>query len=687
MKKLGNEKRSSVVRFFITGMAIAMMAFSVMLLIGLRITVNQGLFAMSRDNVKKSGEVTIREIENVNSSLKLCNNFLVGNIQTYMDSRPETWAEDLTQHAIEYFGADTAVIVNKRGVQISPERNGKIFQQEIVEAALSGKSTNELVLLDDDIHWICAAPILINWRVQGAIIVTKIASTTELLNEIKSNTGFDITIFSRGSLRAHTTLQGQEGSYFDNQKIVDLVMGGGETTTTVSIDNEEWIAYYYPLKNKRGKVITMLFIGTPYSGVKKISNQIFFLVLAVAIIMSIILLASNLFIFLKRVAKPLKVVDDAIMQLGSGDADLTMSLPVYGHDEFAAICSNVNSFISMLRTIIMELTEVEDSIVKLAGELGSSSQQSASATAEILANVESIQHQSKTQTEAVTRTGGILNTAQQSTDTLNHLIENQSSATTESSAAIEEMLGNITSVSNSVHKMLSHFTDLEQVVKSGREKISNVSGKIQQISEESSALMYANEMISQIAEQTNLLAMNAAIEAAHAGEAGKGFAVVADEIRKLAENSSRQSSTISTQLKTITTSISEVVNLSDDAQGAFSNIVSHLEVTDNILKEIDGAMSEQETASRQVFEALTETKDMATDVTEKSQYMSNAITNVSKEMNIVQEISDTISNSMDEMQAGARQISESAQHVQDLAMKTHDDLQVMEIQLGKFRIK
>lgn len=679
-------RRGSVVRFFIVGMTIAMLIFSIVVLIGVRLAVSQGLFAMSRDAIKNASSVTVSQIHNIHQSLKMCNDYVATNVPTYMRNRPETWASDLTDQAKEFFGADAAAIVDADGVQVSPERNGKISRVDIMRRALAGEAQNEIVLIDGDIHCLYATPILIDGRVRGAVVVRKIASTDKLVETVASETGYDVTIFTDGNRRSYTSMPGLKGTRLDDQKTVDTVMAGGEVLATRMLNGENNIAYYYPLKDERGQVLSMLYMGRRYSDVESIANNIFVGVLIISIVMDIILLISTLMVFLIRVAKPLKVVDEAITALGSGNADLTMKLPVHGNDEFAEICVNVNSFIEMLHTITKELTEVQNSIVTLAGDLGSSSQESASATAEILANVESIQRQCRTQIEAVTRTGDILNTTEQSTETLNQLIENQSAATTESSAAIEEMLGNITSVSNSVHKMLENFHELEQVVRNGNEKVSNVSGKVQQISEESATLMQANDMISQIASQTNLLAMNAAIEAAHAGDAGKGFSVVADEIRKLAENSSSQSSTISAELKDITASISDVVTLSGQAQTAFADIVTHLNVTDGLIKEIDDAMSEQETASRQIFEALTETKNMAVEVTDKSQDMSNAVTNVGKEMSTVQEISETVSNSMDEMQAGAQQISDAAQNVQDLATKTHEELQIMGTHLQKFRI-
>jgi len=204
---------------------------------------------------------------------------------------------------------------------------------------------------------------------------------------------------------------------------------------------------------------------------------------------------------------------------------------------------------------------------------------------------------------------------------LNGHVSEQSAAVTQSSSAIEEMIANIQSVSNSLHKNTENVKELQEASEIGHAGINGIAADIQEITRESESLLEINSVMQNIAAQTNLLSMNAAIEAAHAGEAGKGFAVVADEIRKLAESSSAQSKTISMALKKIKTSIDTITKSTGDVLKKFDAIDEGVKTVADQDKSVLNAMDEQGQGSKQILQAMVRLNELTQGVKKEANQM------------------------------------------------------------------
>ena len=174
----------------------------------------------------------------------------------------------------------------------------------------------------------------------------------------------------------------------------------------------------------------------------------------------------------------------------------------------------------------------------------------------------------------------------------------------QSSSAVEEMIGNVRSIADIIERNFTAVQKLEAATHEGKQNLNEVKNLVEVIENESKSLMEMSNMVGKIASQTNLLAMNAAIEAAHAGSLGAGFAVVADEIRKLAEDSSKQSRQISEALKRIKGMIDNTYEKTGKAQNEFGNVVSLAGEVKDRETEIQTAMREQDKGGSQVLSSL-----------------------------------------------------------------------------------
>ena len=177
---------------------------------------------------------------------------------------------------------------------------------------------------------------------------------------------------------------------------------------------------------------------------------------------------------------------------------------------------------------------------------------------------------------------------------------NQAASIEETSATLEE----ITSTTQRNAEFASESSTLVSTAltesKDGEATMALMKEAILEIKDSTNNTAEIVETINEIAFQTNLLALNASVEAARAGDAGKGFAVVAEEVRKLAMRSAEAASSTQELILKSQDHASSGVNISDNLQSNFQNILKSVTKADEIIQEVANASNEQARAIKEI---------------------------------------------------------------------------------------
>ena len=173
-------------------------------------------------------------------------------------------------------------------------------------------------------------------------------------------------------------------------------------------------------------------------------------------------------------------------------------------------------------------------------------------------------------------------------------------------AAVEELTTTVQEISRQVVE--SHNATTEAVTVAGQ-----ADTEVGQLSEAAARIGDVTKLINDIAEQTNLLALNATIEAARAGDAGKGFAVVAAEVKNLAQQTSRATEQITSQIAAIQSSTQTTV-------GAIRGVGNTIRKVNEISQAVAAAIEQQDAATQEIArntqQAFTGTQQVAGDIAE-----------------------------------------------------------------------
>ena len=473
------------------------------------------------------------------------------------------------------------------------------------------------------------------------------------------------------------------GVYHDIAITAKLAKENGDDSLYVEcdVDGVDCVTFVAPIHSLNCTIGFTVPLSEVFVATKRIQMVILLMGIFITVVISLVILIA-LRSMVGRVRKVGGLIDD----LSTGDADLTVQLQVNRNDEIGKLVISVNKFLSKFHSIMRNIKVSEGNLTEAGDTLVKEIETTTSTIVQMANNIGLVHNQVQNQSSSINSSATAMTQITQNIESLDGMIQGQASSVQEASASVEEMIGNINSVDKSVIKMVEEFTVLEMDTKNGIEKNSSVNELIQKISEQSVAMMDANETIQSIAEQTNLLAMNAAIEAAHAGEAGKGFSVVADEIRKLAETSAEQSNKIGEELMNIQQGIERVVIASSESEQSFQAVSSRINLTAELIAHIRGAMEEQQSGSQQILEALQAMNDSTSEVRGAGAEMSRGGEEISKDVSNIQESMNNIEKAVSEINDGTNYVNESTKELRNISAQLNVAIKRIKDDVDLFKV-
>ncbi|CAD2223056.1 Methyl-accepting chemotaxis protein-like protein [Pseudoalteromonas sp. 3J6] len=249
-------------------------------------------------------------------------------------------------------------------------------------------------------------------------------------------------------------------------------------------------------------------------------------------------------------------VSSVLSNLAKGD--LTKNIEGQYQGVFNTLKSDTNATIDKLTNVIQEIQVSASQVMQNAGEIASSNTEISKRTEEQAANLE------------------------------------------EASSSTEQMLDELTKVSEQSKSAVALASNAEEIAEEGNQLSIQTVSAIDEVNEASKDINEILTVIDNLAFQTNLLSLNAAVEAARAGDHGRGFAVVANEVGDLAGRSAKSAK----QIKSIIVNSNQKVALGTELADTSGKKLKHImqavsDVSKNIIH-IAHSTSAQEQAIKEV---------------------------------------------------------------------------------------
>ena len=368
----------------------------------------------------------------------------------------------------------------------------------------------------------------------------------------------------------------------------------------LSVDGKEKISYFESVKldsQLSWHIVVTLDKDAHHAVITDSFNDSLITAVILILIVSILI-----YICLNKLYQPIIALKSTIQDLAQGNGDLTQRLEVTSKDDLGQIAEGVNTFISNLQSIMLEISQSTTHISTGIEQLRTQTEHN---------NTVLIDHASETDqvVVAVTEMSSTADSVAQSAAQSATFTQKSSDEAHQSKTVVQGAVNGVADLVNEVEAMALN---------------------IQTMNEDTHKISKVLSVIGEIADQTNLLALNAAIEAARAGEQGRGFAVVADEVRTLAARTQQSTSEINEMLTRLRNGADTVVKAMDatklscqqTADTTASVNVSLDSMTNSVMQindlgiQIATAAEEQSSVTEEINRNMTMIQSMVSQLTE-----------------------------------------------------------------------
>jgi len=182
----------------------------------------------------------------------------------------------------------------------------------------------------------------------------------------------------------------------------------------------------------------------------------------------------------------------------------------------------------------------------------------------------------------------------------------QNNALNQTSAAMNEISENIQNISSIADTRKASMNKMENDLNLQQIKILELVKEVEHVQESTASISNFVATVNAVAGRTGLLAMNASIEAAHAGSLGKGFSVIAQEIRKLSDETNKNSHNIEEELNKIIELVAEASVTAKDCIQYTNSSNESIKTAIEGIEEILAGISEMAIGVQEVMKALQE---------------------------------------------------------------------------------